>query len=216
MSQTLSEAESKRLLWSYGVPFPPERLVRGDDEAVAAVTELGGYPMAAKLCGAAIAHKSERDLVRLDLEDEAALRGAVADLLGRAEDGDGEVGVLVAPMVRGRRELIAGAHRDAQFGMTVMLGVGGVLAEAVNDVVFRLAPLDRADALDMADDLRSAALLGPFRGESAVDRAALAGLVAGLAAFAAAYPGLVAADLNPVIIRSDGSPLAVDALVEIE
>ena len=94
----------------------------------------------AKLNGDAIAHKTERGLVRLGLADAAAVRQAAGELLAAATPDDGDVAVLVAPMIRGNRELIAGVLRDPQFGPTVMLGVGGILAEAVADVVFRPAP----------------------------------------------------------------------------
>src|SRR5947209_7204350 len=132
---TLSEADSKRLLADYGVPVAPERLVTSAPEAVVASAYLG-WPVVAKLCGVGIAHKTERGLVRLGLRDEAALRRAVDELLAAATPEDGEVGVLVGAMVRGNRELIAGVHRDPQFGPCVMLGVGGILAEAVADVAF--------------------------------------------------------------------------------
>ena len=80
---------------------------------------------------------------------------------------DGDVDLLIAEMVAGRRELIAGALRDPQFGPTVMLGVGGVFAEAIDDVVFRPAPLDDVGAAEMIGDLRTQTLLGSFRGEAA-------------------------------------------------
>ena len=83
-------------------------------------------------------------------------------------------------MVTGLRELIAGLHTDPQFGRCVMVGIGGVLTEALADVAFRLAPLDAVDAADMLDDLRSQALLGPLRGEPAVDRAALVDMLLAL------------------------------------
>ena len=118
-------------------------------------------------------------------------------------------------MVQGNRELIAGLNRDAQFGMTVMLGVGGILAEALADVVFRLVPLDRLDALDMVDQLRTQALLGAFRGEPAVDRELLADVLVGLSRAAEADATIVSADLNPLIVAGS-APVAVDALVEVE
>src|SRR3546814_3131563 len=83
-------------------------------------------------------------------------------------------------MLAGNRELIAGLHHDEQFGMTVMLGVGGVLAEAVADVCFRLVPIERLDAEEMIDDLATQRLLGEFRGEPAVDREALVDVLVGL------------------------------------
>jgi acetyltransferase len=118
-------------------------------------------------------------------------------------------------MVAGTRELIAGVVRDPQFGAAVMLGVGGVLAEAIADVVFRPAPLDPVTAQEMIDDLRSHAVLAPFRGEAAVDRDELAGVLVALGALAIARPDVRSIDVNPLIIRADGTPIAVDALVEI-
>jgi acetyl-CoA synthetase (ADP-forming) len=212
-STTLSEAASKRLLADHGVAIPGELVVETSDGAVAAAAEIG-YPVVAKLCGDGIAHKSERQLVRLDLTSADAVRAAADELLDVATPEDGVVGVLIAPMVRGHREFIAGVHRDDQFGMTVMLGVGGVLAEAVADVVFRLVPINRADALEMIDDLNAQALLGPFRGEPPVDRERLADVLLGLSRVAQARPDVGAVDVNPLII-SDGVPVAVDALVEL-
>ncbi|MCB1004842.1 MAG: acetate--CoA ligase family protein [Acidimicrobiales bacterium] len=210
---TLSEAESKRLLAEYGVPVA-EEIVAVDPEGAVAAAERLGYPVVAKLCGDTIAHKTERGLVRLGLGDPEAVRRAATELLAAARPDDGEVGVLVAPMVTGTRELIAGLSRDPQFAMTVMLGIGGVLAEAIADVAFRLVPLERVDAEEMVDQLRTQSLLGPFRGEPAVDRDAVVGVLLGLSAAAESRPDLVSADLNPLIVH-EGRPVAVDALVEL-
>src|SRR5262245_45168552 len=142
--RTLSEHESKRLLSSYGVPTVAESLAANEDEAVARAKALG-FPVALKLCAASIAHKTERNLVRLGLADAGALRTAAVDLLGRRSAGEEDAALLVQRMVSGRRELIAGLVRDRQFGPCVMLGLGGILAEALEDVVFRVAPIDRVD-----------------------------------------------------------------------
>ncbi len=123
--------------------------------------------------------------------------------------------MLVAPMVKGNRELIAGLARDAQFGMTVVLGVGGILAEAIADVAIRLVPIERIDAEEMIDELRTQALLGELRGEPAVDRTVLADVLLGLSRAAVTNPDIVSADLNPLIVV-DGRPVAVDALVEVD
>lgn len=211
---TLSEADSKALLASHGLPVAGERQVTTADEAASAAAELG-FPVVCKLGGDSIAHKTERGLVRLNLADAGAVRTAAAELLDAARPEDGEVHVLVAPMVKGNRELIAGLHLDPQFGMTVMLGVGGILAEAVADVAFRLAPLTERDAFDMIDSLETQALLGAFRGEAAVDRDQLAAVLLALSRAAEADPRIVAADLNPLIVTADGTPIAVDALVEL-
>jgi acetyl-CoA synthetase (ADP-forming) len=210
---TLSETDSKALLASYGVPVAEERLAPDAEAAAGAAVEIG-FPVVAKLNGDGIAHKTERGLVRLGLADADAVRRAAAELLELARPDDGPVQVLVAPMIRGSRELIAGLADDPQFGMTVMLGVGGVLAEAIGDVALRMVPITEVDAADMIDDLDTQALLGEFRGEPAIDRAALAAVLLGLSRAAEADPRIRSADLNPLIV-ADGRPIAVDALVEV-
>ncbi len=217
MSITLSEAESRRVVARHGVPVSAFVTGRSTDEVIAALAADPGveYPVVAKLCGRAIAHKTERGLVRLRLGDEAALRSACDELLAAARPDDGDVEVLVSTMVAGNRELIAGLNDDPQFGLTVMLGVGGILAEAIRDVVFRLVPIDEVDAGEMIDDLATQRLLEEFRGEPAVDRQALIDALVGLARVGEQEAGIRAIDLNPMILV-DGRPIAVDALLEVD
>ena len=191
-----------------------EREVDSAELAAQAATEIG-FPVVAKLCGDAIAHKTERGLVRLKLANATAVHDAAVELLAAARPQDGPVTVLVAPMVQGNRELIAGVVRDPQFGASVMLGVGGILAEAIGDVVFRPAPLDRVTAHEMIADLATQKLLGEFRGEAAVDREKLVDVLVGLGELASRRSDIASIDVNPLIVRFDGMPIAVDALVEI-
>jgi len=214
-TRTLSEHASKELLRGFGVVFAREERV-GDAEAAVTAAEALGLPVALKLNGEGIAHKTERDLVRLGLGDAPSVRRAAEDLLSRARPEDGPVDLLVAEMVRGRRELIAGLVRDPQFGPVVLLGLGGILAEALRDVVFAAAPLDRAEAAALVGRLRAAHLLTePFRGEPAVDLESLADVLVALSRLGLERPDVASVDLNPLIVR-DGRPVAVDALVEIE
>ena len=208
---TLSEADSRTLVAEAGVIVSRWATADTADNA-AVVAEEMGFPVVVKLCGEAIAHKTERGLVRLSLTSADDVRAAATDLLGAATESDGDVELLVSTMVRGDRELIAGLVRDPQFGPCVMLGVGGVLAEAVADVAFRLAPLERLDAYELIDDLGAQTLLGPFRGQPAVDRDALADTLCALGDLAG-NPAIASIDLNPLIVV-DGQPVAVDALVE--
>ncbi len=201
----------------YGVPVSPFVTGTTTDSVVAAAAEDPAvtYPVVAKLCGRAIAHKTERGLVRLGIADEATLRTACDELLAKAVPEDGEVEVLVSSMVDGNRELIAGLNDDPQFGMTIMVGVGGILAEAIRDVSFRLVPITEADAVEMVDDLATQRLLGEFRGEPEVDRRALTAALVALANVGAGEAGVRSADLNPLMIV-DGKPIAVDALLELD
>jgi len=196
---------------SVGVPVS-DWTTAGDPDAAVDAARSVGLPAVVKLCGDAIAHKTERGLVRLSLNSENEVREAAIDLLAAARPEDGPVELLVSTMVQGSRELIAGMVRNPQFGPCVMLGVGGVLAEAVADAAFRLAPLDRLDAHDLINDLGAQALLGELRGEPAVDRDALADILCALGDLAA-DPDVASVDLNPLVIV-DGRATAVDALVE--
>jgi acetate---CoA ligase (ADP-forming) subunit beta len=211
---TLSESSSKDLLRRHGFPLLDERIVDTAAAAVAAAREVDrGNGVVAKLCGDAIAHKTERGLVRLGLRGDQAVSEAAQSLLDAATADDGSVSVLIAPMVRGNRELIAGVADDAQFGKVVMIGIGGVLAEAIADVVFRLVPLQPLDAQEMIEDIGAQKLLGPFRGEPAVNRQQLVDTLLALSAVAQ-LPEVVSVDINPLIVV-DGDPIAVDALVEV-
>jgi succinyl-CoA synthetase beta subunit len=213
--RTLSEHESKRVLAAAGVPVLEERLVQTPDAAVDAAREIAaGGAVVAKLCGDGVTHKTERGLVRLGLRGDDDVSTASAALFDAATPEDGAVGVLIAPMVRGSRELIAGVHRDEQFGPAVMLGVGGVLAEALGDVAFRLVPVERVDAEEMLDDLAAQPLLGPVRGEPPVDRGAVADVILALSRLTTDRPDIVSVDVNPLVVV-DGRPVAVDALVEV-
>ena len=198
--------------------MPDEALVATPGDAVAAAEEIG-YPVVVKLCGAAIAHKTERGLVKLGLSDAAAVEAAAEEVLAEVQpgdgDGDGDVGLLVGSMVSGARELIAGFVRDDEFGPCVMLGIGGIFAEALGDVAFRLVPLDAGDAADLIDDLANQALLGPVRGEPPVDRQALIRILLALAEVGDGDDRIRSIDLNPLIVAG-GVPVAVDALVELD
>ena len=212
-TETLSESVSKQIVSAYGVRVPSERLASDPSSAVRAADEIG-YPVVLKLTGDGIAHKTERNLVRLSVADAAAVERESQALLALARPEDGEVSVLIAEQVRGRRELIAGFVRDPQFGPCVMLGLGGILAEAVGDVVFAVAPLSRSEAFAMVEGLSTRQLLiQPHRGEPAIDREALADVLEGLSRLALERPDIESVDLNPLIVSGD-QPIAVDALVE--
>ncbi len=210
----LTEHASKALLADFGVPIAAERLVADTADAIAAAESIG-YPVALKLCGDAFLHKTERNAVRLGIDDPDALRAACQELQSLIRPEDGAVGLLVAEMVAGRRELLAGLVRDPQFGPCVVLGLGGILTEALGDVVFAAAPLDRAEARAMVGRLRAKHLITePFRGEPAVDLDALADILVALGRIAVEQPQVASIDINPLIVRGS-APIAVDALVEL-
>ncbi len=208
---TLSESRSRLLVSEAGIPVSNWETADSTQEAVSLARNLG-FPVVVKLCGDEIAHKTERGLVRLNLNTEEAVQEAADELLSSVTADDGDVTLLVSEQIRGNRELIVGLVRDEQFGPCVMLGIGGILAEAVADVAFRLAPLSSSEASDLIDDLSMQSLLDSFRGEPAVDREALINVLCVLGDLGSDQE-ILSVDLNPLIV-ANGVPIAVDALVE--
>ena len=209
----LPERESLDLLRDAGLSVTAAVAAPGAQAAADVARTFGGTPVALKLDAVGLAHKSDLGLVRLGLVGDEAIRVAAGDLLATAErHGLAARGLLVEPMAAPGVELIVGLRRDAQFGPAVMVGLGGILAEVLDDVAIRLAPVGRAEALAMLDDLRGRRILDGVRGSPAVDRSAVADLIVGLSRLGAARADIAEVDLNPVI-ASPGGALAVDALV---
>ncbi len=209
-SLVLDEYDSKRVLACYGVPVVEERLVSSPEEAAEAVNELGS-PIVLKGLAPGEVHKTERGLLRLDVSDEGQAKQHYVDLTG-AMQGGGRV--LAQKQLRGSAEFIAGMLRDDQFGAVLMFGLGGLMAELLEDRVFALASIDEEGALRMLARLKTQKLLDGFRGAQGVDRRALARILCGLARLAVENPRVREIDLNPLII-CEGRPFAVDATIVI-
>jgi acetyl-CoA synthetase (ADP-forming) len=177
--KALSEHQAKLFLSEHNIPVTREELVVEEDEAVKAAESLG-FPVVVKACGPDIAHKTERNLVQVGLDGPEEVRRAyqvIVENLG----SDPYDGVLVQEMIKGERELVVGLVRDPQFGPCVMFGLGGIFTEVLKDTSFRVAPVEKYDALQMMEEIKAKAILGPFRGKEAVDRDLLAEvLIAGV------------------------------------
>jgi acyl-CoA synthetase (NDP forming) len=208
----LTEAESKQILSCYGVPVVEESVAATPEEAVS-LADKYGFPVVLKGLGSKLTHKTERGLVHMNLRNKEEVREAAkAIALSAAEDLEG---YLIQPMVRGRREFVAGLFCDPHFGPIVMFGLGGIFTEALEDVAFRIAPLSETQAELMIDELRSSRLLREFRGEPAVQREAIVRTLIGLSRLAVEWDDILEVDINPLIIDAEGRVTAVDALIII-
>jgi len=206
----LTELESKQFLKPYGVPVVNEVLAATVAQAVKAAKTIG-FPVVLKGLGKELLHKTEMQLVHLNLNDAASVEAAAGIIEKNA--GAKLEGFLVQPQVAGKREFVAGIFRDDQYGPVVMFGLGGIFTEALKDVSFRLAPLSELDAADMIAEIKSKKLLGPFRGEPAVDTNLLIQTLMGLSKAAVDCPDISEIDINPLLITPEGKPVAVDALI---
>jgi acyl-CoA synthetase (NDP forming) len=207
-----TEADSLLELAEAGFPVTPFRRAATGDAAVEAATELG-YPVAVKVDAEELGHKSDFGGVRLHLADDGAIRDAAEALLTLALPAHARrLGVLVQPMAPPGVELILGARRDASFGPVVVVGLGGVLAEALDDVVLRLAPVRAEDARMALSGLRGRKLFDELRDRPAVDVEPIVDLIVRLGRFVTDRTDIVEIDLNPVIAGPSGVTV-VDALI---
>jgi acyl-CoA synthetase (NDP forming) len=210
--RALSERESLELLAAAGVPVIAHRAVSDAQAAVEAADALG-YPVVVKADAGGLHHKTDVGAIALGLADSEAVRAAFGIVTEAARHAGASVeGALVARSAGPGLELIVGARRDDQYGPAVLVGIGGILAEALDDVAVRLAPVGQDDAHEMLRELRAAPLLTGMRGQPEVDRDALSDLICRLGRLMAERPAIVEIDLNPIIASSDGL-VAVDALI---
>ena len=210
----LSEHQSKHLLAEWGVPVTTETLVQTADAAVEAGSEIG-YPVVLKADVTGMPHKTEAGLVKLGLDDEAAVRAAYDEVTSNAANaGAGMNGVLVQEMVADAVEVIVGVSYDSQLGATILFGSGGVMVEVYNDVSLRLCPIDESDALEMIAEVKGARLLEGFRGQPAADIAALADTLVRVSQLGAQLEGSLAElDINPLMVLPTGQGVrAADAV----
>ncbi|GAB4248674.1 acetate--CoA ligase family protein [Deferrisoma sp.] len=208
----LSEHEAKRLLAAYGIPVTREILVGRREDLPGAAREVG-YPVVLKACSPEIAHKTEKDLIRLDIRSDEELLGAYDAVRARMEGA--RPTVLVQEMVKGPRELAIGMIRDPQFGPCVMFGLGGIFTEILRDVSFRMAPIGTEDALEMMHEIRGHRILEAVRGMESADLDRLGEILVQVGRIGLEHESIREIDINPVILCG-ARPVAVDALVVLK
>lgn len=209
-TRSLSEFESGKLLESYGIPVVATTLATTRQDAVEAAAGTG-YPVVLKGCSADLTHKSEAGVVKLNLTTSAEVASAFTAIETAAAGALD--GIMVQPQIKGARELVAGMIRDPQFGPCVMFGLGGIFTEVLDDVCFRIAPLQERDALAMMDIIRGSAILGPVRGTAPADRSSLSRTLIALGRIGLENDQIDAIDVNPLLLQENGAPVAVDAAI---
>jgi acyl-CoA synthetase (NDP forming) len=206
----------KLILASVGIPVPSGSLVVDVEQAASAAGAIG-YPVVLKAQSAALAHKTEAGGVVLNLGDEAALRAGWAALMAnieRAKPGLRLDGVLVEAMSPRGLELVVGGRRDPQWGPVLLIGLGGILVEALGDV--RLLPPDASEAeiIEAFGKLKSARLLYGFRNQPAVDLPAAARVARAVGQLFLDHPEIIEIDVNPLMVFAEGQgAVALDALI---
>lgn len=198
---------ARQLLAAAGIPFPEARQVAGVQEALPAAAEVG-FPVVLKAVGRL--HKSDAGGVAVGLADPRELAEALTRMEGALAPPWYSVERL-APVSEGV-ELIVGAKRDPRFGPVLLVGAGGLYAEAVGDVAVVLAPASEEAAEALLRSLRIAPLLDGARGRAAVDVRAAARAAAAVSRVAAEHPEIAEVEVNPLLVTPEGA-LGLDARI---
>jgi len=209
---TLSEYESKEFLKAYGIHVTRETVVK-DESALKDAAQTIGYPVVLKGCSPNLSHKTERGLIHLDVRNEAEALQAFHHIMANMDDPDGAV--LVQEWVRGGRELVVGLTRDIQFGPCIMFGLGGIFTEILEDTVFRVAPIEKMDALEMMKEIRGRKILEAVRGMPAANLEKLSEILIAVGRIGMENEAIQEIDMNPVVLAGS-DPVVVDALVVLK
>ncbi len=214
--QILTEFESKEILKEYDIPVPDGGLATSKEEAIEIAEDIG-YPVVMKVMSPDILHKSDAGIIGLDVKDEEEIKEKWDELMDNANDYEPDaniLGILINPMIDQGKEVIIGINKDPQFGPVVMFGLGGIFVEILEDVSFRVAPIDEEEAEEMMQEIKGYPILAGARGEDPVDLDALKEMIVKVSKLANEIP-VEELDLNPVFAYKDNA-VAVDARLMLE
>lgn len=215
----LTTRESLDVLSAYGVRVCRSGFATGEDEAVALADSVG-YPVVMKMSSKTISHKTDVGGVRVGIENAEQLRSEYRDLVAKLEERnclDGLEGVIIQEMVIGKREMVCGVAADPLYGRMVMFGLGGIFVEALNDVMFRVAPLCDQDAREMVRGVKAYKLLEGARGTTPAKIEDVEATLLRLSQLVEDFPALEELDINPLIIsEKNGEPIAVDGRIKFK
>ncbi|CAK7021944.1 MAG: Trans-feruloyl-CoA synthase FCS1 [Desulfovibrio sp.] len=212
----MPELEAQKLCAAYAIPCPPTNVARNREEC-AAFAETIGYPVVMKVLSRQVVHKSDVGGVITNIKSTEEMHAAFAKMTGalNANCPDAVIdGYVIQKMMPAGIEVVVGALRNEQFGPVVMFGMGGIYIEVFKDVEFRLAPLDKAEAVRQINETKIAAILKGVRGQKPCDENALADLIVNAAKLICDFEEIREIDFNPVFSYADGC-VAVDARIVI-
>ncbi|UCG35999.1 MAG: acetate--CoA ligase family protein [Candidatus Bathyarchaeota archaeon] len=215
--KNLLESEAKTACQAYGIPVTKFNIAREQDEAVKLAEQLS-FPVVLKILSPDIIHKSDIGGVIIGLNTSSEVIEGYRKILENTHKhcpGAKIVGVLVQEMAPPSTEVIIGAIRDTQFGPTVMFGLGGIFAEVLNDVAFRIAPVSKHEADLMITEIKAYPVLKGYRNHPTLDTEIVADIIVNTSKLIMSHPLVKELDLNPVLIYERGAQ-TVDARIILE
>lgn len=196
------EVEAREVLALYGLPLVPGILAESKEQALQAAGQLG-YPLVLKIASVDFLHKSDVKGIAVGLKNEADVGQAWDEIMQKAKQANPKAviqGCMLEQMAKPGREVILGMKRDPNFGALMMFGLGGIFVELYQDVSFRVAPVTRADALEMINETRAGMLLNGFRDEPQADLDGIVDCLLRLSHLAADFPSITEMEINPLVV----------------
>jgi len=207
--KAIVEHSAKEIFSAYGIKTPKEEVAKSADEAEKIASEVG-YPVVMKIVSKDILHKSDAKAVKVNVK-KGEVKKTFDEIMANAKayKSDAQIeGILVQEMAPQGRETIVGSLSDPQFGPCIMFGLGGIFVEVLKDVIFRLAPVSREEALEMMKKIKGYPILKGVRGESSIDFEALADAVSRLSQLVSDFPEIKEIDANPIFAYEKGYMVA--------
>ncbi len=208
--KVLTEFESKELLEKIGIPITKQKLTSDKSDAVRFANEIG-YPVVMKLMADDVVHKSDAGAVKLNLQNKDEIEKSYDELMSIPSKSEKKINIQKMadePIT----EIIIGMTTDPQFGPALMFGIGGILVELLEDVSFRIAPIEKFDANEMIHEIKGFPLLDGFRGKPKADIDAIIDALLKVSNLVIQNPEIYEMDLNPIFIYHSGL-ICVDARI---
>jgi len=213
----LLEPEAKAICMEYGIPVTKFKVASSEDEAVKFAEEIG-YPIVLKIVSPDVIHKFDVGGVILNLKSAEEVRKAYNQIIENVRKHKPNariLGVTVQEMVPPSTEVIVGAIKDAQFGPTLMFGLGGIFVEVLKDVTFRIAPITEEEAKEMISEIKAYPILKGYRGNPPADIDSIAKILVNTSKLIIDHQEIKELDLNPIIVYESGAK-TVDARIILE
>ncbi len=213
----LLEPEAKAICMEYDIPVTKFKVASSEDEAVKFAEEIG-YPIVLKIVSPDVIHKFDVGGVILNLKSAEEVRKAYNQIIENVRKHKPNariLGVTVQEMVPPSTEVIVGAIKDAQFGPTLMFGLGGIFVEVLKDVTFRIAPITEEEAREMISEIKAYPILKGYRGNPPADIDSIAKILVNTSKLVIDHQEIKELDLNPIIVYESGAK-TVDARIILE
>jgi len=203
--EILSFEETKKLLVKYKLPFCRTEIFNSKEKALSFAQKLG-FPVVLKVHAQKIFHKSEIGGVKTNIKDKEEL-GKAWEEISKNVEGKNIEGILVQEMLKGN-EVAIGMKRDSQFGPVLMFGLGGIFIEIIKDVSFRIAPIDKKEAMEMIKETKGFKILEGARGRKKADLDKIAEIIVGLSNLSMKEENIKSIDFNPVMVDENRACIA--------